>query len=65
MQPVPRRCASGSRNGEQGVAAEWGLPVEARFHLISGKRAISAACLACIVGRSFAQTIDFHRGRSL
>jgi hypothetical protein len=37
MQPVPRRCASGSRNGEQGVAAEWGLPVEARFHLISGK----------------------------
>jgi hypothetical protein len=23
MQPVPRRCASESHNGEQGVAAEW------------------------------------------
>ena len=65
MQPVPRRCASRSRDGEQGVAVKWGLSVESRFHLISGKRAISAACLACIVRRSFAQTIDFHRGRSL
>jgi len=65
MQPVPRRCASRSRDGEQGVTAEWGLAVECQLHLLSGRQAISAACLACIVRRSFAQTIDFHRGRSL
>ena len=65
MQPVPRHCTFGSRNVEQGVAAEWGLSVECQLHLLSGRQAISAACPACIVRRSFAQTIDFHRGRSL
>lgn len=48
MQPVPRLCASRALTGEA-IDEEWRLTVESRLHLFSGRRAISAAFLACIV----------------